>query len=68
MEHIAIGAAKAGKKAEDVEIVNRAMVLCTDDKEYGRNLFRAALGPTPGTTTSLPGMKMPRTDYRRMGG
>ena len=45
MEHIAIGAAKAGKKAEDVEIVNRAMVLCTDDKEYGRNLFRAAFGP-----------------------
>ena len=21
------------------------MVLCTDDKEYGRNLFRAAFGP-----------------------
>ena len=34
MEHVA-----------GVEIVNRAMVLCTDDKEYGRNLFRAAFGP-----------------------
>ena len=45
MEHIKIGAERAGKKAEDVEIVNRAMVLCTDDKEYGRNLFRAAFAP-----------------------
>ncbi len=45
MEHIRIGAEKAGKNAADVEIVNRAMVLCTDDKEYGRNLFRAAFGP-----------------------
>ena len=45
MEHVAIGAEKAGKNPEDVEIVNRAMVLCTDDKEYGRNLFRAAFGP-----------------------
>ncbi|MEM7099458.1 MAG: LLM class flavin-dependent oxidoreductase [Pseudomonadota bacterium] len=45
MEHIAIGAERAGKNPADVEIVNRAMVLCTDDKEYGRNLFRAAFGP-----------------------
>lgn len=45
MEHVKIGAERAGKKAEDVEIVNRAMVLCTDDKEYGRNLFRAAFAP-----------------------
>ncbi|HBK13490.1 MAG TPA: hypothetical protein DDZ32_11640, partial [Gammaproteobacteria bacterium] len=45
MEHVAIGAEKAGKNPADVEIVNRAMVLCTDDKEYGRNLFRAAFGP-----------------------
>ncbi|MGD8832619.1 MAG: LLM class flavin-dependent oxidoreductase, partial [Pseudomonadales bacterium] len=45
MEHVAIGAARAGKKAEDVEIVNRAMVLATDDKVAGRNLFRAAFAP-----------------------
>jgi len=45
MEHVAIGAERAGKDPADVEIVNRAMILCTDDKEYGRNLFRAAFGP-----------------------
>ena len=45
MEHVKIGAQAAGKDPADVEIVNRAMVLCTDDKEYGRNLFRAAFGP-----------------------
>ena len=45
MEHVAIGAERAGKNPAEVEIVNRAMVLCTDDKEYGRNLFRAAFGP-----------------------
>ena len=28
-----------------MEIVNRAMVLATDDKEAGRNLFRAAFAP-----------------------
>ena len=45
MDHVRIGAERAGKNAEDVEIVNRAMVLATDDKEYGRNLFRAAFAP-----------------------
>jgi probable F420-dependent oxidoreductase len=45
MEHVAIGAARAGKQPEDVEIVNRAMVLATDDKAAGRNLFRAAFAP-----------------------
>ncbi|MDG1133713.1 MAG: LLM class flavin-dependent oxidoreductase [Pseudomonadales bacterium] len=45
MEHVAIGAKAAGKNPADIEIVNRSMVLCTDDKEYGRNLFRAAFGP-----------------------
>lgn len=39
------GAEKAGKNWEDIEVVNRAMVLCTDDKEYGRAIFRAAFGP-----------------------
>ena len=39
------GAEKAGKNPDAVEVVNRAMVLCTDDKEYGRGLFRAAFAP-----------------------
>jgi len=45
MEAVKKGAEAAGKDPADVEIVNRAMVLCTDDKEYGRNLFRAAFAP-----------------------
>ena len=45
MEHVKIGAERAGKSVEDVEIVNRAMVLATDDKVAGRNLFRAAFAP-----------------------
>lgn len=45
MEHVKIGAERAGKKVEDVEIVNRAMVLVTDDKAEARNLFRAAFAP-----------------------
>ncbi|MFT7651370.1 MAG: putative F420-dependent oxidoreductase [Limisphaerales bacterium] len=45
MEAVKVGADKAGKDWQQVEVVNRAMVLCTDDKEYGRNLFRAAFGP-----------------------
>jgi probable F420-dependent oxidoreductase len=45
MEHVRIGAERAGKSLEDVEIVNRAMVLATDDKVAGRNLFRAAFAP-----------------------
>ncbi len=45
IEAVKRGAEKGGKNWEDVEVVNRAMVLCTDDKEYGRNLFRAAFAP-----------------------
>jgi len=45
MEHIRIGAERAGKDPADVEIVNRAMVLVTDDKERARNLFRASHAP-----------------------
>ncbi len=45
LEHVRIGAERAGKNVEDVEIVNRAMVLVTDDKELGRNIFRASFGP-----------------------
>ena len=45
LEHVKIGAQRAGKNWEDVEIVNRAMVLVTDDKDLGRNIFRASFGP-----------------------
>ena len=45
MEHVKIGAERAGKNWQDVEIVNRAMALCTDDKAAGRNAFRAAFAP-----------------------
>ncbi|MEZ5549424.1 MAG: LLM class flavin-dependent oxidoreductase [Pseudomonadales bacterium] len=45
MEHVRIGAERAGKRWQDVEIVNRAMVLATDDKVAGRNIFRAAFAP-----------------------
>ena len=45
MEHVAIGAARAGKDPASIEIVNRAMVLVTDDVEDGRNRFRANFAP-----------------------
>jgi probable F420-dependent oxidoreductase len=45
MEAVKRGAKRAGKDWQEVEVVNRAMVLCTDDKQYGRNLFRAAFAP-----------------------
>ena len=45
MEHVKLGAERGGKSLEDVEIVNRAMVLVTDDKAMGRDIFRAAFGP-----------------------
>jgi probable F420-dependent oxidoreductase len=45
LEHVKIGAERAGKDAADIEIVNRAMVLVTDDKALGRNIFRMSFGP-----------------------
>ncbi len=45
IEHVHIGARRAGKNPEDVEVVHRAMVLATDDKAAARNLFRAAFAP-----------------------
>lgn len=45
MAHVKIGARRAGKDPANVEIVNRAMVLVTDDKERARNLFRATHAP-----------------------
>jgi probable F420-dependent oxidoreductase len=45
MEHVAIGAKRAGKDPSEVEIVNRSMALVTDDKAAARDRFRAAFGP-----------------------
>jgi alkanesulfonate monooxygenase SsuD/methylene tetrahydromethanopterin reductase-like flavin-dependent oxidoreductase (luciferase family) len=45
MEALKRGAKSAGKNWQDIEVVNRAMVLCTDDKAMGREIFRAAFGP-----------------------
>ncbi|MFT7685770.1 MAG: alkanesulfonate monooxygenase SsuD, partial [Candidatus Azotimanducaceae bacterium] len=45
MEHIKIGAERAGKKVEDLEIVCRHMVIVSDDKEAARNMFRGAFAP-----------------------
>ncbi len=45
MEHIRIGAERAGKKLEDVEIVCRHQVIVSDDKEAARNFIRAGFAP-----------------------
>ena len=45
MEHVRIGAARAGKNWEDMEIVNRKIALVTDDKQAGYDSFRAAYVP-----------------------
>ncbi|MFP6806484.1 MAG: LLM class flavin-dependent oxidoreductase [Pseudomonadales bacterium] len=45
MEHIKIGAERAGKKLEDVEIVCRHQVIVTDDKPAARNFIRAGFAP-----------------------
>jgi alkanesulfonate monooxygenase SsuD/methylene tetrahydromethanopterin reductase-like flavin-dependent oxidoreductase (luciferase family) len=59
MEHVKIGAKRAGKDWRDVEIVNRAMVLVTDDKAEARNRFRGrlpVLRNAGGTTSFLRGL------------
>lgn len=45
LEHVRIGAERGGKDWHRVEIVNRAMVLVTDDKASARDQFRAAFAP-----------------------
>jgi probable F420-dependent oxidoreductase len=45
MEHIKIGAERAGKKVEDIEIVCRHQVIVTDDKAGARNFIRAGFAP-----------------------
>ena len=45
IEHIRIGAERAGKKLEDVEIVCRHQVIVTDDKPAARDLIRRGFAP-----------------------
>ncbi len=45
MEHVEIGAKRAGKRVEDIEIVNRSMVLVTDDVDQARAGFRSYYAP-----------------------
>ena len=45
MEAVKRGAEKGGKNWEDIEVVGGRTMLCTDDKDFGRNLFRAAIAP-----------------------
>ena len=45
MEHIKIGAERAGKKLEDVEVVCRHQVVVSDDKENARNFIRRGFAP-----------------------
>lgn len=45
MEHIKIGADRAGKNMDDIEIVSRHMVIVTDDKAAGRDMFRKQFAP-----------------------
>ena len=45
IEHVAVGARRAGKDPADVEVVNRHMVLVTDDKEAAVEEFRGRMAP-----------------------
>ena len=45
LDHKAKGATRAGKDPDSIEVVNRAMVLVTDDKAEARYRFRAAFAP-----------------------
>ncbi len=45
MEHIRIGAERAGKRLEDIEIVCRHQVIVTNDREAARNMIRSAFAP-----------------------
>ncbi len=45
IEHVAIGAQKAGKDPASVEVVNRYMVLVTNDKAAGLARFKAMMAP-----------------------
>lgn len=43
MEHIAVGAERAGKSSTDIEVVCRHVVAVTNDKKAAREAFRATV-------------------------
>jgi probable F420-dependent oxidoreductase len=43
LEHVAVGARRANKDPQQIEVVCRQQILVTDDKSGARELFRAAL-------------------------
>jgi probable F420-dependent oxidoreductase len=43
LEHVALGAQRAGRDAKSLEVVCRHQVMVTEDREAARELFRAAL-------------------------
>lgn len=45
MEHVEIGAKRAGKRLRDVEVVNRSLVMVTDDPAAARDRFREQYAP-----------------------
>lgn len=45
MEHLEIGAKRAGKRVEEIEIVNRFLCMVTDDVEAARAQFRLHYTP-----------------------
>ena len=45
MAHLRIGAERAGKNPDEVEVVNRYMVCVTNNVEAARDRFRAAFAP-----------------------
>ncbi len=45
MEHIRIGAERAGKRLEDVEIVCRHQVIVSDDRDKAREFIRRGFAP-----------------------
>jgi probable F420-dependent oxidoreductase len=45
IEHVHVGAGRAGKDPKEVEVVNRHMVLVTDDKQAAVEAFRARMAP-----------------------
>lgn len=45
LEHVRIGAERAGKTVEELEIVNRYVVVLNDDRDAGREIFRRHFVP-----------------------
>ena len=45
LEHVKAGAARAGKRWQDIELVNRRMALVTKDRQLAYNRFRISFAP-----------------------